>query len=43
VGTAAGLGTMRERAKKDIEAFSKSDISTTYIGSLFDSDEIEDA
>jgi hypothetical protein len=29
--------------KEDTETSSKSDESTTYIGSLFDSDEIEDA
>jgi len=29
--------------KKDVEASSKSDTSTTYIGSLFDSDKIKDA
>ncbi|KAH7394714.1 hypothetical protein BKA66DRAFT_455596 [Pyrenochaeta sp. MPI-SDFR-AT-0127] len=29
--------------RKDIEISSKSDTSTTYIGPLFDSDEIEDA
>jgi hypothetical protein len=29
--------------KKDTEASSKLDASTTYIGSLFNSDEIEDA
>jgi hypothetical protein len=32
-----------QMCKKDTEASSKSDVSTTYIGSLFNSDEIEDA
>jgi hypothetical protein len=39
VGTAAELGTTRARAKK---ISSESDASTAYIGSLFDSDEIEE-
>jgi hypothetical protein len=29
-----------QRCKKDIEASSESDASTTYVSSLFDSDEI---
>jgi hypothetical protein len=29
--------------RKDTEISSESDVSTTYVGSLFDSDEIEDA
>ena len=33
----------RVRAKKDAEISSESDASTTCIGSLFGSDEIEDA
>jgi hypothetical protein len=43
VETVAGLGTTRKRAKKDTKISSKLDVSTTYIGSLFNSDEIEDA
>jgi hypothetical protein len=41
VGTAARLGTTRERAETEIS--SKSTTSITYAGSLLDSDEIKDA
>jgi hypothetical protein len=43
VGTAAGLDTTRAREKKGVEVPFKSDASTTYVGSLFNSDGIEDA
>jgi hypothetical protein len=42
VATVVGLGTTRERAKKDAEISSELDSSTTYIDSLFNSDTIED-
>jgi hypothetical protein len=42
VETVEGLDTTRERAKKDTEASSKSDASTSYAGSLFNSDEIKE-
>ena len=38
-----GTGHNARTCKKDIEASSKVDASTAYAGSLFDSDEIEDA
>jgi hypothetical protein len=42
-GNCGGTRHNARTYKKDTEASSKSDASTTYIGSLFDSDEIEDA
>ena len=42
VGTPAGLGTMCKCAKKNAKISPESDASITYIGSLFDSNEIED-
>ena len=42
-GNCGRTGHNVRTCKKDIEASSESDASTTYIGSLFDSDEIEDA
>jgi hypothetical protein len=42
-GNCSGTGHNARTCKKDIEISSNSDASTTYIGSLFDSDEIEDA
>jgi hypothetical protein len=42
-GNCSGTGHNARTCKKDTEASSKLDASTTYIGSLFDSDEIEDA
>ena len=39
----SGTGHNAQICKKDIEISSESDVSTTYTGSLFDSDEIEDA
>ncbi|KAF1828981.1 hypothetical protein BDW02DRAFT_511016, partial [Decorospora gaudefroyi] len=38
-----GTGHNARTCKKDTEASSKLDVSTTYVGSLFDSDKIEDA
>jgi hypothetical protein len=38
-----GTGHNARTCKKDTEISSKSDASTTYIDSLFNSDEIEDA
>jgi hypothetical protein len=40
-GNCAGTGHNARTCKKDTEASSESDASTMYIGSLFDSDEIE--
>jgi hypothetical protein len=37
-----GTGHNAQTCKKDTEASSKSDASTTYIGSLFNSDKSED-
>ncbi len=42
-GNCGGTGHNARTCKKDIEISSESDVSTTYAGSLFDSDEIEDA
>jgi hypothetical protein len=42
-GNCGGTGHNARTCKKDIETSSESDVSTTYVGSLFDSDEIEDA
>ena len=42
-GNCSGTGHNAQICKKDIEISSESDVSTTYPGSLFDSDEIEDA
>jgi hypothetical protein len=42
-GNCSGTGHNARTCKKDREASSESDASTTYIGSLFGSDEIEDA
>jgi hypothetical protein len=42
-GNCSRTGHNARTCKKDTETSSKSDKSTTYIGSLFDSDEIEDA
>jgi hypothetical protein len=42
-GNCGGTGHNARTCKKDVEASSESNVSTTYIGSLFDSDEIEDA
>jgi hypothetical protein len=42
-GNCGRTGHNARTCKKDIEASSESDASTAYIGSLFDSDEIEDA
>ncbi|KAF1828688.1 hypothetical protein BDW02DRAFT_210179 [Decorospora gaudefroyi] len=42
-GNCGGTGHNARTCKKDTEASSKSDVSTTYVGSLFNSDEIEDA
>jgi hypothetical protein len=42
-GDCGGTGHNARTCKKDTQISSKSDASTTYIGSLFDSDEIEDA
>jgi hypothetical protein len=38
-----GTGHNARTCKKDTEASSKSDASTTYIGSTFNSDKIKDA
>jgi hypothetical protein len=42
-GNCGGTGHNARTCKKDIGISSELDPSTTYIGSLFDSDEIEDA
>ena len=42
-GNCGGTGHNARTCKKDKEVSSESDTSTTYVGSLFDSDEIEDA
>ena len=42
-GNCGGTGHNARTCKKDAEVSSESDASTTYIGSLFDSDEIEEA
>jgi len=42
-GNCGGTGHNARTCKKDTEISSESDASTTYIGSLFNSDEIEDA
>jgi hypothetical protein len=42
-GNCGGTGHNVRTCRKDIDISSESDASTTYIGSLFDSDEIEDA
>ena len=39
----SGTGHNARTCRKDTEISSKSDASTTYVGSLFNSDEIEDA
>jgi hypothetical protein len=41
-GNCGGAGHNARTCKKDTEISSESDASTTYIGSLFDSDEIEE-
>jgi cell division septum initiation protein DivIVA len=41
-GNCGRTGHNARTCKKDIEASSESDASTTYIGSLFDSDEIKE-
>jgi hypothetical protein len=42
-GNCGGTGHNARTCKKDTEASPELDASMTYIGSLFDSDEIEDA
>jgi hypothetical protein len=42
-GNCSGTGHNAQTCKKDIKISSKLDASTTYIGSLFDSDEIEES
>ena len=42
-GNCGKTGHNARTCRKDTEASSKSDTSTTYVGSLFDSDEIEEA
>jgi hypothetical protein len=42
-GNCGGTGHNARTCRKDTEISSESGVSTTYIGSLFDSDEIEDA
>jgi hypothetical protein len=42
-GNCGGTGHNARTCKKDTKISSESDVSTRYIGSLFDSDEIEDA
>ena len=42
-GNCGGTGHNARTCKKDTEISSELDTSTTYVGSLFDSDEIEDA
>jgi hypothetical protein len=41
-GNCGGTGHNARTCKKDTEISSESDVSTTYVGSLFDSDEIEE-
>ena len=41
-GNCGETGHNARTCKKDTEVSSESDVSTTYVGSLFDSDEIED-
>jgi hypothetical protein len=42
-GNCGRTGHNARTCRKDIEISSESDVSTTYVGSLFNSDEIEDA
>ena len=42
-GNYGGTGHNARTCKKDTEGSSKSDASTTYAGSLFDSDRIDDS
>lgn len=42
-GNCSRTGHNAQTCKKDTEAYSESDASTMYVGSLFDSNEIEDA
>jgi len=42
-GNCSGTGHNARTCRKDTEISSESDVSTTYVGSLFDSDENEDA
>jgi hypothetical protein len=42
-GNCSGTGHNARMCRKDTEISSESDVSTTYVGSLFDSNEIEDA
>jgi hypothetical protein len=42
-GNCGRTGHNVRTCKKDIEAYSKLDASTTYVGSLFNSDKIKDA
>jgi hypothetical protein len=42
-GNCGGTGHNARTCRKNTEISSESDVSTTYVGSLFDSDEIEDA
>jgi hypothetical protein len=42
-GNCGRTGHNARTCRKDIEASSESDASTTYVGSLFDSDEFEGA
>jgi len=42
-GNCGQTGHNARTCRKDIEASSESDASTTYVGSLFDSDEFEGA
>jgi hypothetical protein len=41
-GNCSSTGHNARMCKKDIEGFSEPDASTMYVGSLFDSDEIEE-
>jgi hypothetical protein len=41
-GSCGGTGHNARTCRKDTEISSESDVSTTYVGSLFDSDEIEE-
>jgi hypothetical protein len=41
-GNCGGTGHNARTCKKDTEVSSESDVSTTYVGSLFDSDKIEE-
>jgi hypothetical protein len=41
-GNCGGTGHNARTCKKDTEVSSESDVSSTYVGSLFDSDEIEE-